>query len=124
TVRGSGYTAFTPVAGADGVSFHQSSATNTDVSFVNFGGTGFGKVFNAASEISFLLKSSYSFAERSALPYLNMRTAFEVFDASTSRYIFATYTTGGRLYFVFGAQGFSTLYLVPSGQEDAIFGKG
>src|SRR5262249_49622267 len=62
--------------------------------------------------------------ERSALPYLNMRTAFEVFDASTSRFIFATYTTGGRLQFVFGAQGLSALYAVPPGLEDQIFGKG
>lgn len=124
TVRGAGYSAFAPVAGEDGVSFHLSGVQNTDVSFINFGGSGFGAVFGEASEISFLLKSSYSFAQRSALPYLNMRTAFEVFDASTSRYIFATYTTGGRLYFVFGAQGFSTLYAIPSGQEDTIFGQG
>ncbi len=124
TVRGAGYIAFAPVIGGDGVSFHQSGAQNTDVSFINFGGNGFDQVFDTASEISFLLKSSYSFAERSALPSLNMRTAFEVFDASTSRFIFATYTTGGQLQFVFGAQGLSALYAVPSGQEDQIFGQG
>jgi hypothetical protein len=124
TVRGAGYLAFVPATGGDGVAFHQSSAQNTDVAFVNFGGSGFEQVFDTASEISFLLKSSYSFAERSALPYLNMRTAFEVMDASTSRFIFATYTTGGQLQFVFGAQGFSALYAIPSGQADQIFGKG
>jgi hypothetical protein len=47
-----------------------------------------------------------------------------VMDASTSRFIFATYTTGGQLQFVFGAQGFSALYAIPSGQADQIFGKG
>jgi hypothetical protein len=124
TVRGAGHVGFAPIIGGDGISFHQSSAQNTEVSFINFGGSGFNQVFENASEISFLLKSSYSFAERSALPYLNMRTAFEVFDASTSRFIFATYTTSGRLQFVFGAQGFSALYAVASGQEDQIFGKG
>jgi hypothetical protein len=124
TVRGAGYIAFAPIVGGDGVSFHQSSAQNSDASFINFGGSGFGQVFGAASEISFSLKSSYSFAQRSALPYLNMRTAFEVFDASSSRFIFATYTTSGQLQFVFGAQGLSALYAVPSGQEDQIFGNG
>jgi hypothetical protein len=123
-VKGHGYVAFAPVTGSDGVSFHQSSAANADVSFINFGGTGFGPVFGAATEISFMLKSSYSFAERSALPYLNMRTAFELFDASTSRSLFATYTSGGQLQFVFGALGMSALYAIPSGQEDQIFGKG
>lgn len=122
--RGAGYMAFAPVTGGDGVSFHQSSAQNTDASFIYFGGTGFDQVFNTASEISFLLKSSYSFAERSALPSLNMRTAFEVFDASASRFLFGTYTAGGQLQFIFGAEGFSALYAIPSGQEDQIFGRG
>jgi hypothetical protein len=124
SVLGAGYMSFAPVTGGDGVSFAQSSAQNTNASFINFGGTGFASVFNTATEISFLLKSSYSFAERSALPSLNMRTAVEVFDASSSRFIFGTYTANGQLQFQFGALGFSALYAIPAGQEDVIFGHG
>jgi hypothetical protein len=124
SVMGAGYLAFAPVIGGDGVLFEQSSAQNTNAAFVNFPGIGLAQIFGTASEIQFLLQSSYSFAERSALPSVNTRTAFEVFDNSGSRFIFDTYTSNGQLLFQFGALGFSALYAIPSGTEDQIFGQG
>jgi hypothetical protein len=125
TVRGAGYIALDPVSGSDGMSFHQNGGQNTNTAFINFSGTPVGQVFQTASEISLLLKSGYSYTERLALPSSNMRTAFEVFDNTSSLYNFSTYTTStGQLQFSFAALGIVATYTVPSGKEDLIFGKG
>jgi hypothetical protein len=125
TVRGAGSVALNPIAGGGGCSFHENGAQNDDTAFVNFSaGSTFGQVFDNASEISFRVKSAYSFAERQLLPDLNMRGIFEVFDDQGPWYNFSTYTTSsGQLQFSFGARGFSGIYTVPAGQEDAVFGK-
>jgi hypothetical protein len=93
---------------------------------VNFsGGTALGAIFDNASEISFLLKSAYSYSERKLLPSSNMRGAFEVFDDLGPWYNFSTYTNStGALQFSFGARAYSGTYTVPAGQEDVVFGKG
>ena len=125
TVRGAGYVAFDPVAGTSGVSFHSNGGQNTDTSYINFTGTGVGKIFGDASEITFLVKSAYSNTERKGLPASNMRSILEVFDNAGSWYSFNTYTSStGQLQFGFGAQGYSAVYVLPEGQEDQIFGKG
>jgi hypothetical protein len=124
-VRGAGYVAFDPFFGSEGLVFHQNGAQSTNTSFINFSGTNCGTVFNSASEISFLIKSAYSYAERLALPVPNTRTAFEVFDNAGSWYGFSTYTSSiGQLQFSFGVHGYTAVYTVPSGQEDLIFGRG
>ena len=125
TVRGAGYIAFDPFFGNDGLLFHQNGAQSTNTAFINFSGTNFGTVFNSASEISFLVKSAYSYAERRVLPMPNTRTLFEVFDNSIPWYSFSTYTSStGQLQFSFGVHGYTAVYTVPFGQEDLIFGRG
>ena len=125
TIRGGGYVSIEPVWGIGGLAFRGNGAQNWNTSFINFTGSNFGAVFNNASEISFFLKSAYSFTERRYLPSLNMRSAFEVFDNSGSWYSFSTYTSAtGQLQFSFGAQGYSSIWVVPSGEEDRIFGRG
>jgi hypothetical protein len=125
TVRGNGYVAMDPVSGASGVSFHTGGAQNANTAYVNFSSPDFGTVINNSSEISFLLKSAYSFTERKALPASNQRSAFEVYDSTCSWYGFNTYTTaGGQLQLAFAAKGYSGVYTVPAGQEDVLFGKG
>ena len=124
TVRGNGFLAFDPVTGSDGISAHPGGEQNTNTAFINFSGTALGPVFDSASEISFLLNSAYSFAERKLLPSPNQRAVFEVFDNSSSWYVFDTYTASGQLQFSFGAEGYCGIYTVPAGQEDLLFGKG
>jgi hypothetical protein len=124
TVRGNGYVAMDPVAGTDGAAFHTGGPQNTDTSYVNFTSSTFGTVFNNSSEISFLVKSAYSFADRQALPSSNMRSIFEIYDANGPWSNFNTYTTSGQLQFGFGAKGYAGVYTVPAGTEDAVFGKG
>jgi hypothetical protein len=125
TVRGVGYLAFDPVTGTSGFSLHRNGGQNTDTAFVNFTGSTFGGVFNTASEISFQIKSAYSFAERKLLPSSNSRAVFEIYDDTTSRNVFYTYASStGPLQFYFGALGYTATYTVPAGQEDVVFGKG
>ena len=125
TVRGAGYFAFNPIWGTSGFSFHANGGQNTNTAFLNFSGTNFATIFENSSEISFRLKSNYSFAERKALPSLNMRGAFEVWDDAGPWYNFSTYTSStGALQFSYGARGYSAIYVVPAGYEDRIFGKG
>jgi hypothetical protein len=124
TVRGNGYVAMTPVSGTSGVSFHRGGAQNTNTAFVNFTSSNFGTVLNYSSEISFMLKSAYSFFERKNLGSSNQRSAFEVYDSTGSWCGFNTYTSGGQLQFAFEAEGYAGVYTVPPGQEDVVFGKG
>jgi len=125
TVRGTGYVAFDPIVGSSGFNFHRNGGQNTNTAFVNFSGATCSQVFDGASEISFSLKSAYSFAERKLLGAGDMRGVFEVFDSYGSLYVFSTYTTStGALQFSFGAGGYSGTYLVPAGTEDRVFGKG
>jgi hypothetical protein len=126
SVWGTGYTAFDPFSlGSDGMSFHTGGGQNANTSFVNFTGTPVGQVFQNSSEVSFLLKSAYSFTERKALPQSNVRAVFEVYDNTSSLYTFYTYTTStGQLQFTFGAMGNLATYTVPAGTEDVVFGKG
>jgi hypothetical protein len=124
-VRGVGYLAFDPVTGTSGISFHQNGGQNVDTAFVNFTGSTFAGVFNTATEISFQVKSAYSFAERKLLPATNSRAVFEVYDDTISRNLFQMCTSSaGALQFGFGALGYTATYTVPAGQEDVVFGKG
>jgi hypothetical protein len=125
TVRGNGYVAMKPVSGTSGAAFHMGGAQNANTAFVNFGSSVFGTTLDNSSEISFLLNSAYSFAERKALPSSNMRSAFEIYAANGPWFCFNTYTTSaGELQFAFGANGYSGVYTVPPGTQDHVFGKG
>jgi hypothetical protein len=123
-VRGNGYVAMKPVTGTSGAAFHLGGPQNTNTAFVNFGSSVFGATLDNSSEISFMLKSAYSYAERKALPSSNMRSAFEIYDATGPWFCFSTYTSSvGELQFAFGARGYSGVYTVPSGTQDQVFGK-
>ena len=75
-------------------------------------------------DLSFYLKSSYSFAERLALPS-TYRFAFETDDASRSQFYFYILAAQSRLIFGFHTAGtMSDGYYVPVGTEDSVFGKG
>src|SRR5262249_10326317 len=84
-------------------------------------------VFNVnQGQISFYLKSRYSFAQRQA----SAATAREVYDVrdgnGTHVFGFLTQISSGRLQFNYsvGDLNARTYYFVPAGSEDALFGNG
>lgn len=121
TVRGTG-----SLTQLGGYSFKQSGSQNTNTAFLNFTGIQIGQIFNSASQVSFNLTSTRSYSERAAVPNQSMRGVFEVFDSSPRPfYNFVSYISKtGQLQFGFGALGWSSVYTVPAGQEDVVFGKG
>ena len=125
-VRGSGTFAFTPVLNGDGMIFGPGGQTNTNTAFLSFSGAQIGNLFNPShGDMTFYLRSSYSLAQRLALPAPNYDYVFDVYDNSQRLFSFLVYTTIGRLEFSYSVGG-ATLYTywVPAGQEDAVFGKG
>jgi hypothetical protein len=124
TERGSGSLSFVPTIGSSGVSFREGGAQNANAAFINFTGDAFGGLFDADGEISFSLKSAYSFAERKALPAPAYSFAFEVFDNTAAQFHFMSYVSSGQLAFGYSTRGVSAFYVVPVGKEDALFGRG
>ena len=127
TVRGSGSVAFAPVTNTDGVFFRNGGQQNTNTAFVTFKGVPLAQLFAAAGgEVSFNLKSSYSFAERVALPASNYRCVYDVTDGTTRLFHFTVSSQYNRLIFSYmtGRSATSWYYYVPVGQEDTVFGKG
>ena len=77
-VRGTGSVAFSPVVNGNGVGFGPGGAQNTNTAFLSFSGAQVGSVFNVnQGDLTFYVKSSYSFAQRQALPANNSRYVFE-----------------------------------------------
>jgi hypothetical protein len=122
-VRGNGYISFGSVVGSSGIEFRAGGSQTTNTSFINFVGQDLGTFFDAQGEVSFFLKSAYTFAERQSLPSPNHRFIFEAHDGSANQFGFLTYTSGGVLTFAYTTRGVTTLYTVPAGQEDRIFGR-
>jgi hypothetical protein len=125
-VKGAGYLAFQNVKDSDGVTFRQAGTSSTASTFMNFAGTPVGSIFNMDhGEVSFYLKSSYSFAEREALPKANYRWVYDVFDNSARLFSFATSSYSNMLLFTYwtGAKS-PSFYFVPPGQENTVLGKG
>jgi hypothetical protein len=125
-VNGTGSMAFVPAQSGNGVSFKKGGQQNADTAFYSFKGAGVRDIFDLPSgEVSFSVKSSYSFSERLALPRYNMRWVFDAFDNTNRLYSFYVGALDNRLTFWY--QTGSTVaqyYTVPSGQENALFGKG
>ena len=123
-LRGTGYVSFGTVSTGTGVSYRRGGAQNANSSFVNFAGSGFAGMFDTDGEISFTIKSGLTFAERKAQPSSAIQYAFDVYDDTAPQYHFMSYVTGtGALAFSYSARGMSTAYMVPAGQEDALFGR-
>ncbi len=126
-VRGTGSVAFSPVVNGDGVVFEGVSSPNTNTAFLSFSGAQVGNVFNVnQGNLTFYVKSSYSFAQRQALGSSNFREVFDVYDSTGELFYFESLTSGGRLIFQYktGSRSSSGYYYVPVGQEDAVFGLG
>ena len=125
-VRGTGWVKFSPYLNGDGVGFGLGGNQNTNAAFYDFTGSQVGSIFNAnGGQISFSVRSSYSWAERQALPSPAHRWVFDVFDASRRVFQFIVVPSSGRLVFYYQTASATTFfYYVPVGQEDARFGKG
>ena len=123
-VRGSGSVNFTPAVVGNGVYF-LNCCSNTNMAYYKFSSATLGSIFNMSQgQVSFYLKSRYSFAQRKANA-AGQRYAFDVRDGNgTHLFNFMTQVYSGNLVFTYSAAGASSYYYVPSGTEDTLFGNG
>ena len=123
-VQGSGSVNFTPAVVGNGAYF-LNCCSNTNMAYYKFAGATVGNVFNMSQgQVSFYLKSRYSFAQRKASA-AGQRYAFDVRDGNgTHLFTFMTQVTSGMLSFNYAAAGAASYYYVPQGTEDALFGSG
>ena len=123
TVRGTGSVNFTP---ASGVFFKAGGQQNQNTAFYNFSGSQVQNIFNMSQgQVSFNLKSSYSFAARQLLPQNNYRMVFDAYDNSKELFDFQVQAAWGRLILYYNTGGTSNqFYYLPEGQEDRLFGAG
>jgi hypothetical protein len=126
TIYGSGKVEFAPSVLGLGVGFLLGGQQNTNTAFYAFAGQPVGHIFNqAGGEVSFYLTSSYSFAQRAALPQPNARMVFDVYDNSAERFYFAVRAAPSALVLGYMTGSLTAQeYVVPGGTEDALFGKG
>jgi len=119
-VNGTGAVNF--VAGS-GVYF-TNCCTNSNNAFYRFTGAGLNNVFNIpVGQISFTLKSRYSYAQRQASA-ATARYAFDARDANGHKFYFQTQVTSGALVFTYMVGGVAQYYYAPKGTEDQLFGNG
>jgi trimeric autotransporter adhesin len=130
-VTGNGAANFAAVGSGEGVDF-LNCCSNTNTAHYKFTGTELGNLFNLnQGQISFTLKSSYSFAQRQTIATAP-RYVFDVQDNVAAMhhlfYFFTEYTTVYALqnYLVFSYMlaGANHFYFVPVGTESALFGSG
>jgi hypothetical protein len=123
-VNGSGTINFTPGQTASGVYF-LNCCSNTNNAYFKFTGTAVGSLFNVnGGQITFYLKSRYSFAQRQASAP-SQRYAFDVRDDNVNNHLFYFRTQiSGGLQFAYTVGGATQFYWAPSGTEDALFGSG
>lgn len=105
-----------------GVSF-TSCCANSNNAYLKFMGSAIGNIFNTTrGQISFNLKSQYSFTQRQAAG--SYRTVFDVRDANSHQFYFSTQVSGSSLMFTYMVAGVASYYVVPARTEDALFGSG
>ncbi len=123
TVAGSGVLEFAPVGAGTGVAFRPGGWQADNIAYYRFGGPTVGALFNVSGgDVTFLLKSRYSFANRQ-LGY--NQWAFDVYDANQNLFTFYVSTYSGYLMLNYRAGGVVTnTYFVTRGQEDAMLGSG
>jgi hypothetical protein len=124
-VNGSGSVNFAPAQVGNGV-FFQSCCSNYNTAYYKFTGAGVGSIFNVnQGQISFYLKSRYSFAQRQ-VSAPSKRYAFDVRDGNVGNHLFnfLTQVTSGYLQFNYTVAGSPQYYFVPKGTEDLLFGNG
>ena len=129
-VAGNGVVNFAAVEKGTGVSFLH-CCSNINTAHYKFTGVELGNIFSVSQgQISFNLKSSYSFAQRYATA-ASARYAFDVQDnVATQHHLFSfftgAYSTSSSKYLAFSywLGGIAHYYYVPSGTEDTLFGNG
>ena len=124
-IAGSGTATFASAYLGNGVRFGQTGAQNQNTAFYRFTGTALANLLGRnQGDISFYLKSAYSFAERSANASDNIRWIFDAHDETARRFTFCVLVSGGRLLFLYQIAGsLLQTYPIPPGQEDLVFGK-
>jgi hypothetical protein len=122
--NGSGTVNFAPGQTGDGVYF-LNCCSNINDAYYKFTGAALGNIFNIPQgQITFYLKSRYSFAQRTASASV-ARYAFDVRDGNGAHsFGFLTQVVSGSLVFNYLAGGGGTYYYVPAGTEDKLFGNG
>jgi hypothetical protein len=122
--NGSGSVNFAPAEVGNGVYF-LNCCTNTNNAYYKFTGAAVGNIFNASQgQISFYLKSRYSFAQREASA-ASPRYAFDARDGNGKHlFFFYTQVVSGYLQFTYVVGGEAQDYFVPRGTEDTLFGIG
>ena len=122
--NGSGTVNFAPGQTGNGVYF-QNCCSNYNNAYYKFTGAALGNIFNTAQgQVTFYLKSRYSFTQRTASA-ATQRYAFDVRDGNGSHLFgFLTQIASGRLVFNYLAGGSGNYYFVPAGMEDSLFGNG
>jgi hypothetical protein len=123
-LNGAGTVNFAPAQTGNGVYF-LTCCTNANNAYYKFTGAALGSIFNTAQgQITFYLKSRYSFAQRT-VSAPTARYAFDVRDGNGAHlFNFLTQIASGSLVFTYGAAGVGTYYYVPAGTEDKLFGNG
>ncbi len=118
-VNGAGSVNFVPGSGV----YFLNCCSNTNNAYYKFTGPTVGTIFNIPQgQISFTLKSRYSFAQRQS--NAGFRYAFDARDANGHQYYFLTQITSGALNFTYMVGGVAQYYFVPKGTEDQLFGNG
>jgi thermitase len=125
-VKGTGSVNYAPAQSGNGVYFLSCCSTNnTNTGYYKFTGSTIGSIFNAAQgQVTFYLKSRYSWAQRQAAGATTVRYAFDVRDANGHQFYFLSQVLSGRLEFSYSAGGNAQYYYVQAGSEDALFGSG
>jgi hypothetical protein len=98
---------------------------NSNNAYYKFTGAAVGNIFNVnEGQITFYLKSRYSFAQRQASASA-LRYAFDVRDGSGQHlFYFLTQVSGGYLFFNYGIAGMAQYTYLLHGTEDTQFGNG
>ncbi len=123
-VNGTGSAHFAAAQTGNGVYF-LNCCSNTNNAYYKFSGATIGNIFNvSAGQISFYLKSRYSFMQRTTSA-ASRRYTFDVRDGNGKHlFSFFTQVTSGYLQFLYVINGVGQSYNVPSGTEETLFGSG
>jgi hypothetical protein len=123
-VNGTGSVHYTPAHAGNGVYF-LNCCKNTNNAYYHFTGAGVGTAFNVShGQITFYLKSRYSFAQRVARAAAP-RYAFDVRDGKGNHmFYFLSQVTNGVLNFTYLIAGTGQYYWVRQGTEDSVYGNG
>ncbi len=122
--NGTGSVNFLPAETGNGVYF-LNCCVNSNNAYYKFTGSTIGNIFNVnQGQITFYLKSRYSFAQRT-MNASGPRYAFDVRDGNGNHlFYFLTQVSGGLLFFNYGIAGTAQYAYAQPGTEDATFGSG